>query len=47
MNDDSYNQNSVIDGTHRAVLAGVELATPNGPLGRRRWARPCWGEGHI
>ena len=32
MNDDSYNQNSVIDGTHRAVLAGVELATPTGRL---------------
>jgi ATP-dependent DNA helicase DinG len=32
MNDDSDNQNSVIDGTHRAVLAGVELATPTGRL---------------
>ena len=32
MNDDSHNQNSVIDGIHRAVLVGVELATPSGRL---------------
>ena len=32
MNDDSHNQNHVIDGTQRAVLVGVELATPTGRL---------------
>jgi ATP-dependent DNA helicase DinG len=32
MNDDSHNQNRVIDGTHMAVLVGVELATPTGRL---------------
>ena len=46
MNDDSHNQNNVIDGTHRAVLVGVELATPTGRLAPPMGST-CWGKGRI